>query len=106
MRGPFGRLVAARTISMFGTGLGPVALAFGILGLPHSTPTELSVVQASYVVPLVLFVVFAGAIADRRPRLRLVVTADAVAGVAWTGLAVLIGLGHAPVAALVALALL
>lgn len=101
----FVRLVTARTISVFGTGLGPVALAFGILGLPHSSPTRLSVVQASYVVPLVAFVLFAGAIADRRPRLRLVVTADTVAGLAWTGFAVLVGLHHAPTLALVGLAL-
>lgn len=101
----FATLVTARTISVFGTGLGPVALAFGILGLPHSSPTRLSVVQAAYVVPLVAFVLFAGAIADRRPRLRLVVTADTVAGLAWTGFAVLVGLQHAPTLALVGLAL-
>src|SRR5436190_5386896 len=90
---------------MFGSGLGPVALAFGILALPHATPTELSVVQAAYLLPLVLFVLFAGAIADRRPRLRLVVLADLTGGLSWTGLAVLIGSGHAPVVALVGLAL-
>ena len=55
LTGPFGRLVAARTISTIGTGLGPVALAFGILDLPHGSATLLSVVQGAYLLPLVLF---------------------------------------------------
>ncbi|HEX4655299.1 MAG TPA: MFS transporter [Mycobacteriales bacterium] len=111
MRGPavlqdrrFSRLVLARTISLFGTGVGPVALAFGVLGLAHASPTDLSIVQAAYVLPLVLFVLLAGAIADRRHRLRVLVLADTVGGLAWTGLALLIGTRHAPLGALVALA--
>jgi MFS family permease len=90
---------------LFGTGVGPVALAFGVLGLSHASAIDLSIVQASYVLPLVLFLLIAGAIADRRHRLRVLVVADTVSGLAWAGLALLIGTRHAPLAALVALAL-
>ena len=99
----FARFLVARTISVFGNGIAPVALAFGVLALPHATPTLLSVVQAALVVPLVLFLLFAGAVADRVPRIRLLVVAELVAGLAWSGVAVLIGTRHAPTVALVAL---
>lgn len=104
--GRFLRLLASRAVSVYGNGLGPVALAFGVLGLPHATPTKLSVVEAANVLPMLLFLLVGGVIADRRSRLRLLVVAEAVGAVAWAGLAVLIGLQHAPIGALVALAFL
>ncbi len=39
---PFRRLFIARVVSNFGNGLGPVALAFGVLGLEGATATDLS----------------------------------------------------------------
>ena len=48
------RLFAARTISNMGNGIMPIALAFGILGLPEGSPTALSLVLAAQAVPLVL----------------------------------------------------
>ena len=46
------RLFAARTISNLGNGILPIALAFGILGLPNGSPTALSVVLAAQAVPM------------------------------------------------------
>ena len=39
------RLAAARLISNFGNGIKPVALAFGVLGLPNADATSLSIVM-------------------------------------------------------------
>jgi MFS family permease len=100
----FARFLVARTISVFGNGIAPVALAFGVLSLPHASPSLLSVVQAALVLPMLLFLLLAGAVADRVPRIRLLVLAELGAGVAWSITAVLIGTRHAPAAALIALA--
>jgi MFS family permease len=100
----FASLLVSRGISVYGSSLGPVALAFGILGLPHATPTRLSVVEAANLLPMLLFILLGGVIADRRSRMRLLVVAESVSGVAWAGIAVLIGVRHAPTLALVALA--
>jgi hypothetical protein len=100
----FALLLLSRGISVYGNGVGPVALAFGVLGLPGASPTRLSLVEAANVVPMVLFLLLGGVIADRRSRLRLLVAAEVVSAAAWGAIAVLIGTGHAPTAALVVLA--
>ena len=62
------RLFAARTISNVGNGMAPVALAFGVLGLPEGSPTALSIVLAAQAIPLVIFLPIGGVIADRIGR--------------------------------------
>lgn len=62
------RLFAARTISNVGNGMAPVALAFGVLGLPEGSPTALSIVLAAQAIPLVIFLPIGGVIADRVGR--------------------------------------
>jgi MFS family permease len=73
---PFRRLFLARVISNFGNGLGPVALAFGVLGLEGATATDLSKVQASLMLPLVVFMLIGGVVADRFPRALVVASSD------------------------------
>jgi MFS family permease len=73
---PFRRLFVARVVSNFGNGLGPVALAFGVLGLEGATATDLSKVQASLMLPLVVFMLVGGIVADRFPRALVVAYSD------------------------------
>ena len=54
-------------INMVGSTMAPVALAFAVLEVSDS-PTALGVVLAANSIPLVLFLLFGGVIADRLPR--------------------------------------
>ena len=72
----FRTLLIARVISNFGNGLGPIALAFGVLGLEDATASSLSIVMAAQLGPMVLFMLFGGVIADRFPRALVVGISD------------------------------
>ena len=72
----FRTLLTARIISNLGNGLGPIALAFGVLGLEDATASSLSIVMAAQMVPLVLLMLFGGVIADRFPRALVVGVSD------------------------------
>ncbi|MFD3456298.1 MFS transporter [Streptomyces sp. NPDC058691] len=65
--------VTAQSVSLFGTAMAPVALAFAVLDASQS-PGDLGIVVTAYIVPLLLFVLVGGATADRFPR-RTVLTA-------------------------------
>jgi MFS family permease len=98
----FALLFAARTASVLGSAFGPVALAFGVLGLPGATATTLSLVTAAEALAMVTFMLLGGVIADRFPRSRVMVVADVGAAVAWGGLAAMLLTGWAPMWLLVA----
>jgi MFS family permease len=102
----FARLLGARTCSVLGSAFGPVALAFGVLGLPGATATTLSLVVFAESLSMVVFMLLGGVIADRLPRFRVMVAADAGAALAWGLLAAMLITGWAPVGVLVALAAL
>ena len=70
------KLLAARLTSNFGNGLGPIALAFGVLDLPGATAKTLSVVVFAQMLPLVALMLFGGVIADRYPRALIVGGSD------------------------------
>ncbi len=72
----FRTLLIARIISNIGNGLGPIALAFGVLSLEGATPTSLSIVMAAQLGPMVAFMLFGGVLADRYPRALVVGTSD------------------------------
>jgi MFS family permease len=72
----FKTLLIARIISNFGNGLGPIALAFGVLSLEDATASSLSIVMAAQMGPMVLFMLFGGVIADRFPRAMVVGVSD------------------------------
>ena len=78
----FRRLLIARTISNFGNGLSPVAVAFGVLSLSGATAKTLSLVMAVHLAPLVIFMLFGGVIADRFPRALVVGSTDILLGTA------------------------
>ena len=53
-----------------------MALAFGILDLPGATATTLSVVLTAEALPMVLFMLVGGVIADRLPRQRVMMVGE------------------------------
>lgn len=58
----FRLLFAGRTISMAGSAMAPVALAFAVLNTLHGSATDLGLVLAARQVPTVLFLLFGGVI--------------------------------------------
>jgi hypothetical protein len=72
---PFRLQFAARTISMVGTTLTPVALAFGVLRTGGSA-TTLALVLGANSVTLLVFLLVGGVWADRLPRHRLMLACD------------------------------
>ncbi|MET7683472.1 MFS transporter [Streptomyces sp. NPDC005423] len=97
-------LAAARTVSVLGNGFARVALAFAVLGLPGAGPGRLSLVLACQALPQLALILVGGVIADRMSRARLMALADVLGAGAYGGLAALVLSGHAPVAAMCALA--
>lgn len=81
----FAWFLVARLVSLFGSFMAPVALAFAVLETTGS-PSELGVLLAAQVLPRLLLLIVGGAVADRWPRRRVLVAAHlgsaAVQGVA------------------------
>ena len=98
----FRALLAGRSISMLGTAIAPVAIAFAVLDLTGSA-AALGLVLAARSIPEVVFLLVGGVIADRFDRARILVVANVVAGVAQAGAATLLLTGTASVPALAAL---
>ncbi|HEX5532680.1 MAG TPA: MFS transporter [Actinomycetales bacterium] len=98
---PFLLLLLARAVSALGMSFGPLAVTFGVLGLPGTSESTLSVVLAAQSVPMVLMVLVGGVLADRFSRRNMMVLADLMAGGAFTALATMFLTGLAPTAGLV-----
>jgi MFS family permease len=74
------RLFIARFISNFGNGMGPIALAFGILALPNGSANMLGLVLGTTTVLFLIMLPFGGVIADKYGRARMVGLTDMAAG--------------------------
>jgi MFS family permease len=74
------RFYFARLISNFGNGMGPIAIAFGILHLPHGSAKELGFVLGASTVALLCMLPFGGVIADKYGRLRMCALSDIAGG--------------------------
>lgn len=72
----FNQLFIARSISNFGNGISPVALAFGVLAIEGSNAVSLSQVMFARTFPIVLLLIVGGAIADRYGRARVMGWSD------------------------------
>ena len=72
----FSSLAISRFISTVGNGISPVALAFGVLALPGATGTDLSIVMAARMFPMIALMLFGGVVGDRFKRNRIVGGAD------------------------------
>ncbi|MFF3566004.1 MFS transporter [Streptomyces sp. NPDC002574] len=92
----------AQSVSLLGSAMAPVALAFAVLDASGS-PGDLGVVLTAYMVPLLVFLVVGGATADRLPRRTLLVAANLGSALTQGGVAALLLTGRyalLPVAAL------
>jgi predicted MFS family arabinose efflux permease len=95
-------LVSGRTISMFGSAMAPIALAFAVLDLTHS-PRDLGIVLAARGVSVIAFLLLGGVVADRLPRNLVMVGSSVLAGASQAAAAALLLSGSAHVAPLAAL---
>lgn len=100
---PFRHVFTARAVSLLGTSMAPVALAFAILGQPGGSATRLGIVMAGRSLAQVAFMLVGGALADRFPRYRLMVGSDLLGFAAQGTIAALFLTGTAPIALLTAL---
>ncbi|MDF1487888.1 MFS transporter [Tessaracoccus caeni] len=100
----FARLFFARTASMGGTAFAPVALAFGVLHLPGGDSEALSLVLTAESVPMIVFLLIGGVIADRFPRQKVMMVGEFSSALAFGLLAVLLLSGNPPLWALCAAA--
>jgi MFS family permease len=82
--------------SWFGTAMSGVALAWAVLESTHNNATDLGYVMAADVVPQVVLMTFAGAIADRLGRRRVMLAADVLRCGAQATLAIAVFAGHPP----------
>jgi MFS family permease len=82
-----------QSISMVGDGIYLVAVAWQVYALTNS-PTALAIVGLAQTIPLVLFVLVGGALADRLDRRKLLIVGAAIPGVAIGLLAVLAASGR------------
>jgi len=95
-------LLGGRTVALLGNGLASIALTFAALDLGGSA-TDLGIVLAARSIPMVLFLLFGGVIADRLPRHRVLLVSNLVSAASQAVVAALVLLGTASIASLVGL---
>ncbi|MFE3329825.1 MFS transporter [Streptomyces sp. NPDC059176] len=94
---PFRLFVTARLISMSGSAMAPVALAFAVLGF-DSDPASLAIVLASNTVPQLVLLMVGGVVADRFSRRHLIVIGNLVLALTQSCVALLVFAGAATTA--------
>jgi predicted MFS family arabinose efflux permease len=99
-----GLVLVSRFVSDLGTGMGPIALAFGVLSLPGGDARSLGLVLLCAAVPRLVFFLVGGVLADRFDRARLMAAAEGLAAVAQALAATLFVTGQATVPAIALLA--
>jgi MFS family permease len=107
-RGPLGSrnfrlLLLCDVISVTGTAVATVAIPFAVLAVGGS-PSDVGYVAAASLVPVVIFLLLGGVVADRLPRHHVMMAANAVQALAQAATAVLVLTGHGRVWELAALA--
>ena len=94
------RLFLARFISNYGNGMGPIALAFGILGLPNGSANLLGLVLGTTTVLFLIMAPFGGVIADKYGRARMVGLTDMAGGLILFVQVAYFTTGNVPIAVL------
>jgi MFS family permease len=77
---------ASRFVDTVGTSMGMIALAFAVLDIDGASATSVGQVMAAHTVPLIVFMLWGGVIADRLPR-TLVLQGSNLAAAATMGTA-------------------
>lgn len=95
-------LISSRFISNVGNGLSPIALTYGVLSLPGSTGSDLSLVMTARITPMVLFMLLGGVVGDRFKRNRIVGGADIIGSlfVSVSAISLIAGFASVPLLAL------
>lgn len=93
---PFLVLLIARTISMLGIAFSPIALAFGVLRLPGGNAGTLSAVLTAESLPMVVFMLIGGVIADRYPRALVLLAGEWLSALAWALIGAMMLTGWVP----------
>lgn len=93
---------AARVVSTAGSMMAPVALAFAVLGIADSA-SALGLVLAARTVPMVLFLLFGGVIADRFSRSLVMQVSNLLSALTQGVVAALVISGHADLWMIIAL---
>ena len=91
-----------QTTSQIGSGMAPVAITFAVL--EHGTASDVGLVSAAGLTPLVILLLVGGVIADRFSRRVVMLTSDFLRTVAEIGLGVWIFLASPPLWGFMALA--
>jgi Transmembrane secretion effector len=99
----FRRFYVGYTTSLLGTAMSAVAIAFAVLD-SGGTATSLGVVFTANIVPMIVFMLGGGVLADRLGRRPVMLTADVARCAAQCTLAVALFLGHPHVWLFVAVA--
>ena len=99
---PFRILFAARTISFLGTNLAPIAVAFAVLGL-HGGASDVGYAFAAWTLVQVSTLLFAGVLADRVPRRRVMIGSDTASFCVRLTMGTLLVTGHAEIWELIVL---
>jgi MFS family permease len=86
--------IAARSVSVFGNALGPLALTFAVLGIPGATPAQLSLVLVCLALPRILLMPVGGLIGDRFRRDRILIAAELGGMAAYAAAAALVLTGR------------
>jgi MFS family permease len=85
----FLRLYLARTASVLGNAVAPIALAFAVLDMPGGSATKLGLVLLVRQGAQLAFLLLGGVIADRLPRNKVMVTSDLMAALGQAAIAAL-----------------
>ncbi len=100
---PFRLFFAGRVVSLLGSSMTPVALAFAVLDAA-GRPTDLGVVLACQMVPQLTLLLLGGVAADRFPRRTVLLGSHLAAGATQAAVATVIVTGHYHLALVAALA--
>lgn len=100
---PYRYLFFANTISLFGSAMAPIALAFAVLGEHGKSASDLGFVLGARSLGQVSFLLIGGVLADRLPRFQLMAGSNLLACGAEGGIAAMFIAHAAPLGAVVAL---
>jgi predicted MFS family arabinose efflux permease len=92
------RFLVARFISNFGNGMGPIALAFGILHMRGGSASLLGWILGIQTIFMLLMSPMGGVIADKYGRIRILGLMDIIGGSAFLIQAAFFSTGHVPLA--------
>lgn len=90
----FRTYAAARMVNLLGSTMGSVALAFAVLHVTDS-PTALGTVLAAHSIPMLVFLLAGGVVADRLGRTRVIQVCNVAAGLTNLAIAALVVTGRA-----------